>query len=98
MALIIRIATPILLPVAQSVGLHPIQFGVMMILNCGIGLLTPPVGAVMFIGSAVAKRLMEKGVKATVPFYLCMIIALLLISFIPAICLWLPQVTGALIS
>ncbi|MGI6214509.1 MAG: TRAP transporter large permease [Christensenellales bacterium] len=96
MAPIILIATPILLPVAQSAGLHPIQFGVMMVLNCGIGLLTPPVGSVLFIGSAVAKRPIEKVVHATLPFYLCMIITLLLISFIPAISLWLPQITGAL--
>ena len=95
--IIILISTPILLPVAQSVGLHPIQFGIMMVLNCGIGLLTPPVGAVLFIGSAVAKRPMEKVVKATLPFYICMIIALLLISFIPAISLWLPKLTGALV-
>ncbi len=96
MAPIILIATPILLPVAQSVGIHPVQFGIMMVLNCGIGLLTPPVGAVLFIGSAVAKRPMEKVVKATLPFYICMIVALLLISFVPAISLWLPTVTGAL--
>ena len=96
MAPIILIATPILLPVAVSAGLHPIQFGLMMVLNCGIGLLTPPVGAVLFIGSAVAKRPMEKVVRATLPFYLCMIAALLLISFIPQISLWLPQLTGAL--
>ncbi len=96
MAPIILIATPILLPVAQSAGLHPIQFGIMMILNCGIGLLTPPVGAVLFIGSAVAKRPMEKVVRATIPFYICMIIALLLISFVPAISLWLPEITGSL--
>ena len=96
MAPIILIATPILLPVAVSVGLHPVQFGIMMVLNCGIGLLTPPVGAVLFIGSAVAKRPMEKVVRATLPFYLCMIAALLLISFIPAISLWLPQLTGSL--
>ena len=96
MAPIILIATPILLPVATSVGLHPIQFGIMMVLNCGIGLLTPPVGAVLFIGSAVAKRPMEKVVRATLPFYLCMLVALLLISFVPGICLWLPQLTGAL--
>ena len=96
MAPIILIATPILLPVAQSVGIHPIQFGIMMVLNCGIGLLTPPVGAVLFIGSAVAKRPMEKVVKATLPFYLCMIITLILLSFIPAISLWLPTITGAL--
>ena len=96
MAPIILIATPILLPVAQSAGLHPIQFGIMMVLNCGIGLLTPPVGAVLFIGSAVAKRPMEKVVRATLPFYICMILALLLISFVPQISLWLPQITGAL--
>ena len=96
MAPIILIATPILLPVATSVGLHPVQFGIMMVLNCGIGLLTPPVGAVLFIGSAVAKRPMEKVVRATLPFYLCMLAALLLISFIPAISLWLPQITGSM--
>ena len=96
MAPIILIATPILLPVAMSVGLHPVQFGIMMVLNCGIGLLTPPVGAVLFIGSAVAKRPMEKVVKATMPFYVCMIIALLLISFVPDISLWLPKITGSL--
>ncbi len=96
MSPIILIATPILLPVAQSVGIHPIQFGIMMVLNCGIGLLTPPVGAVLFIGSAVAKRPMEKVVKATLPFYICMLIALLLISFVPAVSLWLPKLTGAL--
>ncbi len=96
MAPIILIATPILLPVAMSVGVHPVQFGIMMVLNCGIGLLTPPVGAVLFIGSAVAKRPMEKVVKATMPFYLCMILALLLISFIPNVSLWLPKITGSL--
>ena len=96
MAPIILIATPILLPIAKSIGIDPIQFGIMVILNCGIGLLTPPVGAVLFIGSAVAKRPMEKVVRATLPFYLCMIAALLLISFIPQISLWLPQLTGAL--
>ena len=96
MAPIILIATPILLPVALEVGIHPVQFGIMMVLNCGIGLLTPPVGAVLFIGSAVAKRPMEKVVKATLPFYFCMLVALILISFIPEISLWLPKLTGAL--
>ena len=96
MAPIILIATPILLPVALEVGIHPVQFGIMMVLNCGIGLLTPPVGAVLFIGSAVAKRPMEKVVKATLPFYFCMLVALILISFIPEISLWLPRITGSL--
>ena len=94
MAPIILIATPILLPVATSIGISPIQFGIMVVLNCGIGLLTPPVGAVLFIGSAVAKRPMEKVVRATMPFYLCMVAALLLITFIPQISLWLPQLFG----
>ena len=95
MAPIILIATPILLPVAVNYcGLDPVQFGIIVVLNCGIGLLTPPVGAVLFIGSAVAKRPMEKVVIATLPFYLCMIIALLLISFIPDISLIIPKVIG----
>ncbi|KAF5029798.1 C4-dicarboxylate TRAP transporter large permease protein DctM [anaerobic digester metagenome] len=63
----------------------------MMVLNCGIGLLTPPVGAVLFIGSAISKVPMERVVKATLPFYLCMIITLLLVTFIPAISMVLPN-------
>ena len=94
MAPIILIATPILLPIAVEIGIDPIQFGIMMVLNCGIGLLTPPVGAVLFIGSAVGKTPMEKVVKATLPFYLCMIITLLLITFIPDISLLIPKLLG----
>ena len=98
MAPIILIATPILLPVAtQYCGMDPIQFGIMVVLNCGIGLLTPPVGAVLFIGSAVAKRPMEKVVKATLPFYLCMIITLLLVSFWPDVSLIIPKLFGGYI-
>ncbi len=99
MAPIILIATPILLPIATGVcGLDPIQFGIMVVLNCGIGLLTPPVGAVLFIGSAVGKTPIEKVVKATLPFYLCMIIALLMVSFIPQISLILPELLGGYVS
>ena len=99
MAPIILIATPILFPIATNVcGLDPIQFGIMVVLNCGIGLLTPPVGSVLFIGSAVAKISMEKVVKATLPFYLCMIIVLLMISFIPEITLILPRLIGGYVS
>ena len=91
MAPIILIATPILLPIATSIGIDPVQFGIMMVLNCGIGLLTPPVGAVLFIGSAVGKVKMERVVKATLPFYLCMIIVLLLLTFVPGISMFLPN-------
>ncbi len=94
MAPIILIATPILLPIATSIGLDPIQFGIMVVLNCGIGLLTPPVGAVLFIGSAVSKVPMEKVVKATLPFYVCMVISLLLITFVPGISMFLPNLLG----
>ncbi len=94
MAPIILIATPILLPIAVSIGIDPIQFGIMVILNCGIGLLTPPVGSVLFIGAAVSKVSMERIVKATFPFYICMIITLLLITFIPEVSLWLPLLFG----
>ena len=98
MAPIILIATPILLPIATGIcGLDPIQFGIMVVLNCGIGLLTPPVGAVLFIGSAVGKTPMEKVVKATLPFYGCMILCLLLVSFIPQISLIIPKLLGGYI-
>lgn len=91
MAPIILIATPILLPIATSIGIHPIQFGIMVTLNCGIGLLTPPVGAVLFIGSAVGKVEMERVVKATLPFYILMIVTLLLVTFVPQVSMWLPN-------
>ena len=94
MAPIILIATPILLPIAKSIGIDPVQFGIIVVLNCGIGLLTPPVGAVLFIGSAVGKTPMEKVVKATLPFYICMIVTLLLITFVPDISLLLPKLIG----
>ncbi len=91
MAPIILIATPILLPIAQSIGISAVQFGIMIILNCGIGLLTPPVGSVLFIGSAVGHVKMEKAVRQTLPFYVCMIIVLLLVTFVPSISMFLPN-------
>ena len=87
MAPIILIATPILLPIATSIGIDPV-------LNCGIGLLTPPVGSVLFIGSAVSGVKMERVVKATLPFYLCMIVVLLLLTFIPELSIGLPMLLG----
>ena len=94
MAPIILITTPILLPIATSIGIDPIQYGIMLVLNCGIGLLTAPVGAVLFIGSGIAKRPMEKVVKEMLPFYAFMIIALILITFIPAITMCIPWLLG----
>lgn len=94
MAPIILITTPILLPIAKTIGIDPVQYGIMLVLNCGIGLLTPPVGAVLFIGSGIAHRPMEKIVKEMVPFYITMAIALLIITFIPAVSLGVPWLFG----
>ena len=94
MSPIILITTPILLPIAKSIGIDPVQYGIILMLNCGIGLLTPPVGAVLFIGSAVATRPIGNVVKATLPFYLCMVVTLLLLTFIPEVSLLIPKLLG----
>ncbi len=94
MAPIILITTPILLPIAKTIGIDPVQYGVMLILNCGIGLLTPPVGSVLFIGAAVAKRPVMNIVKANMAFFVCMLVCLLLITFIPEISLLIPEIFG----
>ena len=96
MSPIILIATPILLPIAQSIGIDPIQFGIMVILNCGIGLLTPPVGGVLFIGSGISGVPIERLFKHTVPFLFMMLLVLLMITYIPAITLTLPGLLGLL--
>ena len=96
MSPIILIATPILLPIAQSIGIDPIQFGIMVILNCGIGLLTPPVGGVLFIGSGISGVPIERLFIHTVPFLLMMLLVLLMITYIPAITLTLPGLLGLL--
>ncbi len=91
MAPLIMITTPILLPVMEKIGMDPVQFGIMLILNLGIGLLTPPVGSVLFVGCAIAKTRLEDTVKSLWPFYLALLTALLLITFVPAISLALPN-------
>lgn len=94
MAPIIVIVTPILLPILARIGMSPIQFGVMLILNCGIGLLTPPVGGVLFVGSGISGISIEKLTKHTLPFILVMFIVLLLVSYIPSLSLFLPRLMG----
>lgn len=92
MAPLILIATPILLPVAMNVGMDPVHFGVVMMLALGIGLITPPVGTVLFVGSAIGKISIEKATKGLLPFYGAMIVTLLLVAYIPDLVLWLPEV------
>lgn len=90
MAPLIVITTPIFLPVAMDVGVDPVHFGIIMMLNLGIGLVTPPVGSVLFVGSAVGKVPIASLVRTIWPFYLTLILALMLITYVPAISMWLP--------
>jgi tripartite ATP-independent transporter DctM subunit len=92
MAPLILILTPILLPVIVGVGVDPVHFGMIMLVNLGIGLITPPVGAVLFVGAAVGKVTIEATVKALLPFYVALFFVLMLVTYIPAISLWLPSV------
>ncbi len=94
MAPLILILTPILLPVVKTLGIDPVHFGMIMMVNLGIGLITPPVGAVLFVGSAVAKLKIEAVVKAMLPFFVLLFIVLLLVTYVPAISLWLPRTMG----
>ncbi|MDT8893077.1 TRAP transporter large permease [Halomonas sp. I1] len=86
----ITILVPVLLPVAVSAGVDPVHFGVIMVLNLMIGLLTPPVGMVLYVLSRVSGISFEKCMRGTLPFLVPLVIALLLVTFIPAISLWLP--------
>jgi len=91
MAPLILILTPILLPVIVGIGVDPVQFGMIMLVNLGIGLITPPVGAVLFVGSAVGKVSIESTVKALLPFYGVLLLVLMAVTYIPALSLWLPS-------
>lgn len=91
MSPLIVITTPIFLPIAVSLGIDPVHFGVIMMLNLGIGLVTPPVGSVLFVGAAVGKISVEQTIKTIWPFYLALITALMLVTFIPALSMALPN-------
>ena len=86
----ITILVPVLLPVAMEMGVDPVHFGVLMVLNLMIGLLTPPIGMVLYVLSRVAKLPFERCVAATAPFLVPLVLVLLLITFVPAITMWLP--------
>jgi tripartite ATP-independent transporter DctM subunit len=94
MAPLILIMTPILLPVATSIGVDPVHFGMIMMVNLGMGLITPPVGAVLFVGAAIAKMPIEKVTKALVPFFGAMLFVLAMVTYVPFFSLWLPKLFG----
>jgi tripartite ATP-independent transporter DctM subunit len=92
----VLILTPIFLPVAQTLGVDPIHFGIVIVLNLCIGLCTPPVGSVLFVGVGVAKTSITRVVRPLLPLYAAMVIALLVVTYLPEISLWLPRVLGLL--
>jgi TRAP-type C4-dicarboxylate transport system permease large subunit len=94
MAALLLILTPILLPVVTAVGVDPVHFGMIMIVNLGIGLITPPVGSVLFVGSAVGQLPIEKVVRALLPFFVLALGVLGVVTFVPALSLWLPRLVG----
>lgn len=91
MAPMILIMTPILLPVVTNLGMDPVHFGIVLILNAGIGLLTPPVGTVLFVGCAIGKVSIQQGTKAMMPFFYALLVVLLLITYVPEVVMWLPN-------
>jgi len=94
MAPLILICTPVLLPVVTALGVHPVHFGMIMMVNLGIGLITPPVGSVLFVGSAVSKLPIGVVTKAMAPFFVAMFIVLMFVTYIPWISMWLPRLLG----
>jgi len=90
----VLILTPIFLPVATALGVDPVHFGIMIVLNLCIGLCTPPVGTVLFVGVGVAKTSIADVLRPLLPLYAAMIVALILVTYVPAITLWLPRLLG----
>jgi len=87
----ILIFTPIFLPVIQKLGLHPLHFGIILLMNLNIGLCTPPVGTALFLGCGIAGTTVTKVVRHILPFFIAMIVTLLLCTYVPAITMWLPR-------
>ena len=94
MAPALLIFTPIFLPVITNIGMDPIQFGVMMVMNLSIGTVTPPVGSVLFVGCSVAGLKVENVVSKLIPYFAAIVVALLFVTFVPAFSTWLPTVLG----
>ncbi|MGU5551892.1 TRAP transporter large permease subunit, partial [Aeromonas hydrophila] len=88
----VLIFTPIFLPIALDLGIDPVHFGVMMTFNLAIGICTPPVGSALFVGCSVANISIDKVIKPLMPFYAAMFISLMLVTYIPQLSLWLPQI------
>ena len=91
MASTILICTPIFLPIAMKYGMDPVQFGMVMLINCALGLNTPPVGTTQFVGCAIGGISVGEVMKTILPFYAALIAALMLVTYVPGFSLWLPR-------
>ena len=90
----ILIFTPIFLPVCTELGMDSIQFGIMLVLNLCIGTITPPVGNILFVGVRVAQTKIEKVIKPLLSYYVVIFAVLMLVTFVPAVSMWLPRLLG----
>ena len=90
----VLIFTPLFLPIATSLGIDPVHFGIILVLNLCVGICTPPVGTVLFVGAAVGNTTISRMIRPMLPLYAAMVVALLLVTFFPSISLWLPAVFG----
>jgi tripartite ATP-independent transporter DctM subunit len=91
MGVLILLLTPILLPIATSIGVDPIHFGIILILNLGIGLCTPPVGTSLLVGASIGRITLERATPALIPFYIAMFVVLILVTYVPALSMTLPN-------
>jgi tripartite ATP-independent transporter DctM subunit len=91
LAPLIIICTPIFLPVARAFGVDPVHFGVILILTAGLGLITPPVGSVLFVGAAIGRISVTDALRSIWPFYIAAVVVVLFVVFVPQLSLWLPQ-------
>lgn len=94
MSPLILILTPILLPVVTQMGVDPVHFGMIMMVNLGMGLITPPVGTVLFVGSAIARLKIGVVARAMTPFFVALFVVLMMVTYLPWLSLWLPRLLG----
>ncbi len=90
----VLIFTPIFLPVVEKLGIHPLHFGIIMIMNLCIGLCTPPVGTCLFLGCGIGETTVTRVIRHIVPFFAAMIIALLITTFVPQLSMYIPEKLG----
>jgi len=90
----VLIFTPIFLPIVTKLGMDPTHFGIVMVMNLCIGLCTPPVGSVLFVGVGVAGTTIQKVIKPLLPLFIAMLVALMIVTYVPALSLWLPGLFG----